>query len=354
MRWLLALTTLLLCACNDESKNQAASSPTAADCKGVYYSRDSQGNLLKFNQYWQVDQKACLTDQIALTNYEKSTETRRKHKVTCKPQSTFPTTALKATGNYYSYRDDRYYLDFDSATGIFRRITLGEDQNGVAVYQRDLSCFYARTDQETEPVNPQDYGSQILLDFSNFPASSADFVPNEIFKYTSDGNGNWFFTRYDDVADWGFSFCPTGTTPFEFCAERRNGNIYFDPVLDAAVMAELTTEAKLIRTQFIFSTMTRSGFQSLWDSLDKNGQELQQGGDWRYFVNHVPDANKLTDYHWRRYIMGLEPTMADAVSHSIPPVCYSGSQEVELSNGNKGRVWGEICVINGKYTFTAY
>lgn len=354
MRWLLTLSTILFCACNDESKNQAASSPTAANCKGVYYFRDSQGNLLKFNQYWQADQKACLTDQIALTNYEKSTETRRKHKVACKPQSTFPTMALKASGNYYSYRNDRYYLDFDSATGVFRRITLGEDLSGIVVYQRDLSCFYARTDQETEPVNPQDYGSQILLDFSNFPASSADFVPNEVFKYDSDGSGNWFFTRYDDVADWGFSFCPTGTTPFEFCTERRNGNIYFDPVLDAAVMAELTTEAKLIRTQFAFSTMTRSEFQSLWDSLDKDGKELQQGGDWRYFVNHVVDASKFYDYDWRRYLMGLAPTMPDAFTPSIPPICYQGSKYVTLTDGSSGKLYGEICIINGQYTFTAY
>ncbi|GIL17262.1 MAG: hypothetical protein BroJett040_10130 [Oligoflexia bacterium] len=354
-RYVLLIATTLLCSCNDESKNESSATQTAADCKGIYYQRDAYGDLKKFNQYWLESSKACLTDQIALTNYEASTEKRRKHNVNCVPQPNFPSMALKASSNYYSYRDDRYYLDFDASTGQFRRITLGEDKDSNVVYQRDVSCFYAREDHETEPVNPQDYGKQLLLDFSNFPASSADFVPNEIFSYTNDGNGNWFLTRYDDVADWGFSFCPTGTTPFEFCTERRNGNIYFDPVLDVAVMAALTTEAKLIRTQFNFGQITRSEFEQLWQSYDKNGKELQQGGDWKFFVNHVVDASKFFDYNWRRYLMGLDPTMPDAASApQLPPVCYSGSKYINLVGGGTGKVYGEICVINGQYTFTQY
>jgi len=354
MRYVLLVATALLCSCNDESKTGATSnSQTAADCKGIYYSRDSQGNLLKFNQYWQADQKACLTDQVALSNYEKSTEKRRTHSVACVPQPTFPTMALRASGNFYSYRNDRYYLDFDAATGTFRRLTLGQDRNGKVVFQRDLSCFYAREDHETEPVDPQDYGKQLLLDFSNFPASSADFIPNEIFKYNDDGNGNWFMTRYDDVADWDFTFCPELTVPYENCTALRNGNLYFYPVLDAATQASLLAEAKLIRTQFNFSVMTRSEFQSLWDSFDKNGTELQQGGDWLYYTNHVVDASKLFDYSWRQYLMGLDQTMPDvAAVPQLPPVCYSGSQTVTLPNGNSAKVFGEICYANGVYTFT--
>ncbi len=348
--FLFAITTFY--SCNDQSKEAVNASQTSANCKGIYYSRDASGDLKKFNQYWQPDQKACLTDQIALTNYESSTEKRRKHNVTCTPQPTFPSTALKASGNYYTYRNDRYYLDFNSSTGIFRRITIGEDQNGKTVYQRDLSCFYARTDHEIEPVNPRDYGSQVLLDFSNFPASSADFIPNEIFNYTFDSNGNYFFTRNDDVAGWSFQFCPINTTPFDFCTERRNGNIYFDPVLDAAIMNELTIEAKLIRTQFNFSQITRAEFQSLWDSYAKTGKELQSGGDWKYLVNHNPDPSIFYDYDWTRYLRSQNPTMPDAFTPSIPPVCFMGSQMVTLASGLKGRVYGEICFLNGEYVFT--
>ena len=171
----------LMSICGNGQNQNASLATSPQSCQGIYYARDSQGNLMKFNQYWQADQKTCLTDKIALTNYEASSELRRKKNVNCVPQAIFPSMALKASANYYSYRNDRYFLDFESSTGVFRRITLGEDQNGNVVFQRDLSCFYARTDQETEPVDPQNYGQQLLLDFSNFPASSADFVPNEIF-----------------------------------------------------------------------------------------------------------------------------------------------------------------------------
>jgi hypothetical protein len=352
MKWIAIVVAGFFAACSNGQNQSSGGAPTAQLCQGVYYSRDAQGNLQKFNQFWQSDQQTCLTDKIALTNYEASTETRRKQNVTCVPQATFPTMALKAAANYYLYRNDRYYLDFDGSTGIFRRLTLGEDQNGNVVFQRDRSCFYARTDQETESVDPQNYGQQLLLDFSNFPASSADFVPNEIFNYISDSNGNWYFTRYDDVADWDYSFCPEITTPYANCTAMRNGNLYYYPTLDAATQTALAVEAKLIRTQFNFTQMTKSDFQSLWDSLDQTGKELQQGGDWRYFTNPVVDAPKLFDYDWRRYLMRLESTMPDvAAPPQLPPVCYSGSQTVNLAGGGTGRVYGQICFSNGVYTF---
>lgn len=355
MRWYLFIpAALLLCSCDDEKKPTSTDAATPSSCKGIYTIRDSAGDLQKYNQYWQNDQKACLTDKIALTNFEKSSELRRKHNVTCTPQPSFPSMTLKSSGNYYAYRNDRYYLDLDSSTGIFRRITLGEDNSGNVVYQRDISCFYARTDHETEPVNPKDYGSQILLDFSSFPASSADFVPNEIFKYTTDSNGNWYFTRYDDVADWSFAYCPT-STPYDFCTERRNGNLYFEPVLDTATQASLLIEAKLIRTQFNFAQSNRTEFEMLWDSLDKNGKEVQQGGDWRYYTSHFVDSPKLFDFNWRRYLMGFDFTMPDiSTAPQLPPVCYSGSQVVALSGGGSGRVYGQICFVNGVYSFTQY
>lgn len=348
----LFVVTALVCSCGEKQKDIPLNGSDAQSCRGIYYSRDTQGNLMKFNQYWQADQKACLTDKIALTNYEASAESRRKRNVACVPQTTLPSMSLKASTNYYAYRNDRYYLDFDSSTGIFRRLTLGEDQNGNVVFQRDLSCFYARTDQENEPVNPQNYGQQLLLDFSNFPASSADFVPNEIFSFTSDAGGNWYFTRYDDVADWDFTFCPERTVPNSNCAAMRNGNLYFYPTLDPSTQTALLVEAKLIRTQFNFSEITKADFQSLWDSLDKNGRELQQCGDWRYYTNHVVDAPKQYDWNWRRYLMRLDSAMPNvAAPPQLPSVCYFGSKIVNLVGGATGRVLGQICFSNGAYTF---
>lgn len=355
MKWLLITAIVLLCSCNSDKNQTSSDAASPLSCKGTYTVRDSNGDLQKYNQYWQSDQKTCLTDKIALTIFESSSELRRKHNAACTPQPTFVTIALKASGNYYTYRNDRMYLDFDSSNGTFRRLTLGEDQKGNVVYQRDISCFYTREDHETEPINPQDFGKQLLLDFSNFPASSADFAPNEIFKYTNDSNGNWFFTRYDDVESWDFTFCPERTVPFENCIALRNGHLYFYPVTDAVTQASLLAEAKLIRTQFNFSEINKSEFQSLWDSLDKNGKELQQGGDWKFYTNHVVDASKFFDYSWRRYVMRLDPTMPDVNGVSqFSPICYSGSQYVTLSGGAKAKVYGEICYSNGTYSFTAY
>jgi hypothetical protein len=350
-QYVLLFAITLLCSCND-GKNQGSNgeSPAPSSCKGVFYERDSYGELKKFNQFWQADQQTCLTDKIALTKFENSTELRRKRNVACVPQPTFPSMALKASGNYYDYRNDRMFLDFDAVNGTFRRLTIGEDKNGNTVFQRDVSCFYVREDHETEPVNPRDYGKQLLLDFSNFPASSASFVPNEIFKYDADNVGNWYFTRYDDVADWSYTFCPE-STPWNFCSELRNGNLYYYPILNLATQAKLLIEAKLIRTQFNFVQISQGDFESLWKHHDKNTKEVEQGGDWRFYTNSIVDASKFFDYDWRLYLMNQRYSMPDAFSPALPLVCYASSKFVTLTDGSVSKIYGETCIQNGVYTF---
>lgn len=357
MKRSLFILFFILSSCKEDAATSTDSGVSANSCRGVYYERDANGDLSKYNQYLQKDQGQCLTDKVSLTTYEASTEKRRKLNVKCKPQSGFPTMALKADGNYYNYRNGRYFLDFDSTTGVFRRLLIGEDANGKPLFQRDLACFSERKDTETEPVNPQNYGNQIMFDFSETPASSADFTPVEIFKYQSDSNGNWFFNRYDDVYDWTFAYCPQNKTPFyENCQEIRNGNIYFHNVLDSVTQDKLRSESILIRTQFNFTQISKSEFESLWNYHEKNTKELQLGGDWRYFPTFFVDANKFYDYDWRMYLSGVRETMPDAASialgSQIQPICYQGSQIVTLTNGNKGRVYGEICYVNGQYSFT--
>lgn len=352
------LFALLLCSCNsDQNKNATGTLATPESCKGIYTSTNASGDLERFNQYWLASANGgaggCMTDQIALTIFQKSSELRRKKGVTCKPQPEFSSKALQASGNYYQPRNDRLLLDFDASTGEFRRIILGEDHEGRKVFQRDASCYYARTDVEIEPITPVDHGSQILLDFSNFPASSADFVPNEIFKYTTDGSGNWYLTRQDEVASWDFTFCPYLSVPFEYCQKLRNGDLFFHPATDAATRASLLTEARLIRTQYNFTEISRAEFQSLWDSLDKNGTELQQGGDWAYRTTHIVDASKQFDFNWRRYLMRLDPVMPDITAVlQMLPVCYSGSKYITLNDGSRARISGEICIGgDGTYSF---
>lgn len=347
---------LFLSACKEDTPTSSDIVVSSTSCRGVYYERDSKGDLNKFNEYLQADQGRCLTDKISLTTYEASTEKRRKQNVKCKPQPEFNSKALRADNNYYSYRNDRYFLDF-SNDGTVRRLTIGQDKQGNTVFQRDVACYYVRKDLENEPIQARDWGTQLMIDTSETPASSASFVPVEIFKITTDNSGLWFFDRYDETYSWAFSFCPQGTVPYSWCTALRNNNLYFDPVVDAATQADLLNQAKLIRTSFTFSEFSRTDFENLWNYHDKNTKELEQGGDWLYYVNHVVDAPKLFDHSWRGYIK-RDPqyqTMPD-VDYSLgpAPICYSSSKYITYSDNSKGKIYGETCFDGTGYVFTAY
>lgn len=92
--WFPCLVIFLMSACSSGQNQNSTAATSPLSCQGIYYSRDTQGNLMKFNQYWRADQKTCLTDKVALTNYEASTESRRKRNITCVPQATFPSVTL--------------------------------------------------------------------------------------------------------------------------------------------------------------------------------------------------------------------------------------------------------------------
>lgn len=358
MKRYMAIFILLFSSCEEESATTADSGVSATFCKGIYYSRDSNGDLQKYNEFLQKDQKKCLTDKIGLTKFEASTERRRKQNVKCKPQPEFNSKALRANGNYYSYRDNRYFIDFDSTTGEFRRLTIGSDKNGNTVFQRDLSCYYVRTDLEVEPVRSFDYETQLMLDFSESPISSASFVPVEIFKIGTNGSGDWSFERYDETFSWSFSFCPQNTVPYDFCKSLRNGNLYFDPTVSATVQTALLNEAKLIRTSFLFAEFSRTDFDSLWNYHSANTKEVEQGGDWVFYVNHVVDAPKLFDHSWRAYLRREAVTMPDVDYSSglTIPICFKSSKSITYANNSgSGRIYGETCTDgHGGYVFTAY
>ena len=98
--------------------------------------------------------------------------------------------------------------------------------------------------------------------------------------------------------------------------------------------------------------MAKTEFESLWAYHEKNNTEIGIGGDWKYHTQHVPDIVWYLDRSWRDYLIGNRPAMPDVYMPSIPQVCYSGSQNVTLANGNTGRVYGEVCYVNGTYIFT--
>ena len=344
------IALLILCSCNNGQNKNAGSSQDTVSCKGIYYSRNAQGNLLKFNQYWQEDQQACLTDNMPLSQWEKTSEAWDKNNVLCSPQPYFLSRSLIAANNYYAYRDGKVYLDFDASTGIYRRIILGEDKNGRPVFTRSKGCFYQKTGIGVDAG----FGNQLLLDTVSAKfATSENFDPMEIFRY-DETETTLNMTRFDDSDNgWDFKFCPYLETPWEFCTLLRDGNIMYWPItLTNVQQNDLLNEAILVRKQFNYSTISNSSFEIIWETIEKSRTEVSRD-DWKYNVIILPDIPSYIDAAWRDYLIGARPTMPNVQSNTMPSICYQGSKIVILPSGNTGKIYGEICYSDGIYSFTS-
>jgi hypothetical protein len=334
-----ALSALLV-ACGDRSTTPSITQ-AAPSCRGIYFETDAQGNLRKFNQYWQKDQAVCLTDQIALTSWESSLQNWTKNKITCKPQPQIQSQSLVASGNYYSYRDSKVYLSLDAATGVFRRLVYGEDKDGSPLFTKLQGCFYVRNDS----IN----GNQLLLDTVKV-ASSEHFDPVEIFYYTQAASG-LNLVRYDQSGDWDSRFCAADYLPEGFCDFNRNGNVMFWPSLTNLQKASLLNEAILIRKTYSYAAIALPTFETAWSNAPSLGTESSRD-DFKYQVIPNVDTPLYISDAWYNWVKGLSNTFPDTSSSQTPLICYRGSQSIVLSNGNLGRVYGEICYVNGVYTFT--
>lgn len=330
-----------------KSNDQQAIGAVLKTCRGVYYTRDTQGSLKKFNEYFNSSANACYTDNMALNHWETTSEAWDKNKVTCVPQPQFQSRSLISANNYFSYRDARSFLDLDSATGVFRRIVIADGNDGNPTFSRLQGCFYQRTGQGIDVV----YGNQILLDTEITKVKSTEyFDPMEIFSYVEMAN-SVEMVRFDSSSDWNYKFCPELSTPWGYCDLLRNGNMMFYPTLTASQMNSLLTEALLIRKQFNFTTITKSQFENIWSATEKTHHEIGRT-DWMYMVNGIVDTPYYIDQAWRDYVRGSRPFMPDAKSTQLKPLCYNGKREVALEDGTKGYVYGEICYQDGKYEFT--
>jgi hypothetical protein len=195
MRFILPLFIPVLMACGNP-------------CRGTYIERDDYGNLKKYNEY-RGESGQCYKDVVALSQWEASSEARMKKVATCPPQPQFQSVTLGASGNYYSYRDGRMFLDLDASTGEYRKLILAEDKMGNAVFSRLQGCFYQRTATGIDSA----FGNQILLDVIDV-ASSNSFDPMEIYQVTQ-SETNYDLVRFDSVSDWDFRFCPELSVPWE-------------------------------------------------------------------------------------------------------------------------------------------
>jgi hypothetical protein len=343
------LCCIILSGCSGKDGSSGANGSPGVSCRGIYYTRDANNNLLKFNEYYNISANACYTDPLPLEQWEITDENWKKKNVSCTPQPQFASRTLVAANNFYTYRDGKIYLDFDSTTGIYRKITIAEGKNGLPSFSRLQGCFYQRTGIGVDAV----HGKQILLDTEiNKIKTSENFEPMEIFKYTETAT-SMEMTRFDDSSTWDFKFCPELNTPWGFCDKLRNGNIMYYPILSLAEQNEMLNEAMLIRRQFNYNIVAKSVFENLWNTA-KNTHHESGRNNWKYMISGVVDTPRYIDQAWREYVMGSRPYMPDIISGSMPPICYDGMKNVILADGSTARIYGEICYENSAYTFIGH
>ena len=328
-------------ACNAPSGPLAGGTGGRSLCRGIYSTRDSEGDLHKWNEYAINGQ--CFTDSVALTHWQATSELRRKNHVTCTPQPQFSSRSLVADHNYYAYRDGREYLDLDSTTGEYRKVTLAEDVKGRPVFSRLQGCFYERSDAV--------HGNQILLDSIDI-ASSQPFDPAEVYTYAISGN-DFNAVRFDDSDNgWNAYFCPYLDTEDHYCQSLRNGNELFQPALTAAQQASLLAEAILIRREYNFTAISRSTFDALWIQVETERTEAVREG-YHFEVSAIVDTPAFIDQAIFAFIRRASDTMPDQNGNRVPPICYPTRRHIILSNGQSGSISGESCYVNGVYEWSA-
>lgn len=362
---LFALLTFTICFYSGciETETTATGSSTAASCKGEYSVKDSSGLVRQRFVEFQ-SQLGCLTDPVPLTQWELSLNKRFDTKVKCTPQPDLPSMYLKSNGNYYSYRDSKILIELDSSSGQARRLIIGEMPDGSLSFNRQIFCYYLRTDLETEPTNPYEYLSMLHFDLE-LSASSNIFSPHEMYNYQIVGN-DLHLKKMDDNTGVDWTWCPI-STPIGFCDYLRNGNeFYFPPDPSAVVQAQLRSAAILIRSELNMTKISAQEFNSSWDSSIASGIEfgtpnyIKAGGKWKYLVNSIWDeplfvGRSVRDYMRRDPLQPFMPDLAWASTFQFPYVCYQAEKEVTYTDGSKGTISGEACYDSaGQYSFNVF
>lgn len=339
------------------SKDSDTTSTVNPSCNTVvrYEWDEDHQETRKYTEYFNEVTKSCSQKRLPLTTFEQGLDYRRRNHIQCTPQ-TIPSVYLKTDGNFYSYRDGRIYLELNAATGQFRRISIGVTSDshtagaGKPSFSRDIGCFFVRTDIETEPVNPNDYGSQLLLDLGASKASTEEMKPSEIFRYATTGT-TWAMTRFDQNYDIDWSFCPDSIAPWEFCTALRNGNPYFQPQLDPATEADLHQQALLIRSEYNFTEITQDQFDAIWGEAEKSYIETPLQS-FKYQPLTFVDVPDFVWDAWAEYVRGNRPAMPDVYSVNFPAFCYPARKSVTYSDGSTGTIIGTACYDgSGQYTF---
>ena len=357
-QYVLLFTFLCTTSCLEQQREASTDSKV---CKGEWTERDSDGLVRKrFIEYYHSGMKACVTENKDLTQWEKSLIDRFEDSVTCEPQTDLLSMWLRSSNQYYAYRNDKIFVELDASKGEARRLIIGELEDGSLSYNRQVFCYYLRTDIEAEPVNPTDYGAMLLFDVE-LASTSSIFHPMEIYNYTDVGN-DLLLTKMDDNSGVDWTWCPINT-PWGVCDYLKNGNeAFYPPAPDVATQEQLSAAAILIRSEMNFIKITENEFNNMWDATTSSNTEVgtwgyvQAGGKWKYLVNSIFDEPLYIGRSWREYIRGERPFMPDVASASnnqLPLVCYSAEKEIVLGDGSTAFIDGEVCYdSDGNYSFT--
>lgn len=349
------LVLLSTIGCLNNTTNSSSSSSENSCSNEVIYDWDPvYQETKKYTHEISEYSQACVKKNLKLTDYEQGLDRRKRQNITCTPQN-IGKVWLKASDNFYTYRNDRVLLELDGTTGQFRRITLGITSDthsrgaGKPAFSRDLGCFYLREDHETELHNPQDYGKQLLLDLGSIGASSETVAPLEIYRYEF-SSPNWRMVRFDQNEDISGIFCPYLLTPWEFCTYLRNGNSMYLPDLTEAQNTSLTNETILIQSEFNFTEISSESFNQVWNESLKSAVETSTLA-FKYAPRMVVDVPTYLWESWRDYVMGNRPYMPDTSSISIKTICYPATRKVVYSDGSTGYIAGQACYDgDGNYT----
>lgn len=347
--YLSAYFGLVLSAC--ESTDQKAQA-TKSDCsEGITETTDLQGYVTERTLTTQV-QNRCFNQNLKLTVWQERRLLRRNRNIVCTPQPELPSLTLISGNNYYSYRNQRILLQLDSATGIARRLVLGELPNGENAFFRDEFCYFVRTDIETEPTRSVDYGQMLFFDLAQ-AASSREVSHGEMFSYNlaTDGSLELQMLNNNNGVEW--NWCPENT-PWGFCDYMKNGNeYYYPPDPPPALAASLLNETLLIRSQMNFVPLARDEFELLWTNPSRLGHEVGTtdyvllGGRFKYQVAPWWDEPKFVGQSWAEYMRRKRPSMPDvkgSVGLSGRLICYDSLREIVGQDGGRTFLRGETCV----------
>lgn len=359
------LAVLVSCVAKNDSElsNEASSISFEVHCQstpkirngyriyGESSESDEIGIVKRYEYYKTQNNEECKQGQIPLSRFEQGIRRRAEKDIKCVPQTELSEEVyLKASNNFYDYRNDKYFLHLDPETGIYRRILLGEDKNGNPAHIKEIGCFWARKDNETELWDSQDYGLQILIDQAN-AASSNNTKSEEVYKITK-LNNEWTFLGVNETQTWSELFCPSGSTPWGYCDLLRNGNLMFEPKnLLAAQKNDLINQAVLIRAYHSFSEALGDEFDSKWSEAFKYEGEMAEM-DFKYRITFAQDVPRYTFNASVDYIRDQRPMMPEGTQMDENFYCYQGFKDILLTDSSTAHIWGEICSQNGEYTFT--